>query len=148
MGIEGLHLAFTTKDPHTIANFYRETLGFANAGSHRPGAKVKPGYLRNNENKGSLYLQTTRDSSVEFQNYDLAYHWVAQLGGRPPEESLSGQICLIVRDVDRIYDRLSKKGVQFFSAPHEMPWGDRIVECADPEGRRVIFAEVQKKKKK
>lgn len=147
MGIEGVHLAFTTKEPHATLNFYRDTLGFVNVGSTRARGTLKPGFSRNDEGRGILRLQATRDTAMEFQDYSLAYHWVAQLGGRPPEEPLSGQIYLIVRDVDRVYDRLSKKGVEFFSAPREMPWGHRIIECADPEGRRVIFAEISKKKK-
>ncbi len=147
MGIEGLHLTFTTKEPHVIANFYRDSLGFVDAGAQRPTATLKPGYARSDEIRGSLCLRTTRDTLIEFQDYNMAYHWVAQLGGRPPEEPLSGEIYLLVRDVDRVFERLSKKGIQFFSPPREMPWGHRIVECSDPEGRRVIFAEVVKKKK-
>jgi uncharacterized glyoxalase superfamily protein PhnB len=147
MGIEGLHLTFTTKEPHIVANFYRDSLGFVDAGVQRPTAALNPGYARNDEIRGSLCLRTTRDTLIEFQDYNMAYHWVAQLGGRPPEEPLSSEIYLLVRDVDRVYERLSKKGVQFFSPPREMPWGHRIVECSDPEGRRLIFAEVLKKKK-
>jgi uncharacterized glyoxalase superfamily protein PhnB len=145
MGIEALHLAFTSKDPHAIANFYRDTLGFVDAGPHRPGARLRPGYARSEESRGLLQLKCTRDSGIEFQNYDVAYHWVAQLGGRPPEEPLTAQIFLLVKDVDRVYERLSKKGVQFFGPPRDMPWGVRIVECFDPEGRRVVFAEGLKK---
>jgi uncharacterized glyoxalase superfamily protein PhnB len=147
MGIEGLHMTFTTKEPHVVANFYRDSLGFVDASAQRPTATLKPGYARNDEIRGSLCLRPTRDTLIEFQDYNMAYHWVAQLGGRPPEEPLSGQIYLLVRDVDRAYERLSKKGVQFFAPPREMPWGHRIIECSDPEGRRVIFAEVMKKKR-
>ena len=147
MGIEGLHLTFTTKEPHVIANFYRDSLGFVDAGAQRATTTLKPGYAKSDEIRGSLCLRTTRDTLIEFQDYSMAYHWVTQLGGRPPEEPLSAEIYLLVRDVDRVYERLSKKGVQFFSPPREMPWGHRIVECSDPEGRRVIFAEVIKKKK-
>lgn len=147
MGIEALHLGFTTKEPHIVTNFYRDTLGFVDAMSQRPAATLKPGYARNDEIRGSLRLQITRDSSIEFQDYNMAYHWVAQLGGRPPEDPISSQVYFLVRDVDRVYDRLSKKGVQFFGPPREMPWGHRIVECWDPEGRRVVFAQAVKKKK-
>jgi uncharacterized glyoxalase superfamily protein PhnB len=146
MGIEGMHLAFTTKEPHAVANFYRDILGFVDSGPLRPKGTLKPGYSHRDEPRGVLQLQSTRDSTVGFQDYHLAYHWVTQLGGRPPEEPLSAQIYFLVRDVDRLYERLNKKGVQFFDAPREMPWGHRVIECADPEGRRVVFAEVIKKK--
>ena len=147
MGLEGAQLGFTTKDPHALAFFYRDTLGFPMGGSQRQGSAHKPGFSYSDESRGVLSLQTMRDLSVHFQDYNLAYHWVAQLGGRPPEEPLSAQIFLLVRDVDRVYERLLKKGVQFFSPPREMPWGLRIVECADPEGRRIVFAEVRKRKR-
>ncbi len=147
MGIEGVHLLFTTKDPHAINSFYRDTLGFPMAVEKRRRATHKPGFSYMDESRGLLSLQSTKDTSMGFQDYNLAYHWVAQLGGRPPEEPLSAQIYLIVRDVDRIYDHLLKKGVQFFSPPRDMPWGHRIAECADPEGRRVVFAELLKKRR-
>ncbi len=147
MGIEEVHLMFTTKDPHAAAFFYRETLGFPFAPEKRRPSAPKPGFAYHDDSRGVLTLRSSRDTSIHFQDYNLAYHWVAQLGGRPPEEPLYGQIYFIVRDVDRIYEQLSRKGVQFFGPPRDVPWGYRTLECADPEGRRVVFAEAIKKRK-
>lgn len=147
MKIQGVQLVFTTKNPPVIASFYRDTLGFVDAAAKRPGKNLKPGFSRPGEALGGIQVQTTRDTGVDFQDYNLAYHQVTQMGGRPPEEPLYGQMYLIVDDANKIYERLSKKGVQFFGAPREMPSGHLIAECADPEGRRIIFAEVLKKRR-
>lgn len=147
MGIEGLHLAFTTKSTHALASFYRDILGFVDANHRRRAARLKPGYSRSDDATGMLEIQSTRDSSFGFQDYNLAYHQVTQTGGRPPEEPLTPQIFLLVKNVDRVFERLSRKGVQFFSPPRDMPSGYRVVECLDPEGRRLTFAEALKTRK-
>ncbi|MDD5544902.1 MAG: VOC family protein [Acidobacteriia bacterium] len=147
MKIQGVQLVFTTKNPPVIASFYRDTLGFVEAAAKRPGMALKPGFSRAGEVLGGIQIQPTRDTGVDFQDYSLAYHQITQMGGRPPEEPLYGQIFLIVDDANKIYERLSKKGVQFFGPPREMPSGHLVAECADPEGRRIIFAEILKKRR-
>lgn len=147
MGIEGLHLAFTTKSTHALASFYRDILGFVDASHRRRASRLKPGYSRSDDAIGMLEIQSTRDTSIAFQDYNLAYHQVTQTGGRPPEEPLTPQLFLIVRNVDRVYERLSKKGMQFFGPPRDMPSGYRVAECLDPEGRRLTFAQVLKTRK-
>ena len=60
--------------------------------------------------------------------------------GRPGAGVHDGHITLMVEDVDRLYQELKAKGVNFFSAPQERAWGQRTVYLADPEGHLIELA--------
>ena len=60
--------------------------------------------------------------------------------GRPGAGVHDGHITLMVEDVDRLYQGLKAKGVNFFSAPQERAWGQRTVYLADPEGHLIELA--------
>jgi len=39
-----------------------------------------------------------------------------------------------VDDVDKLYEELKDKGVQFLSQPKTQPWGQRVAYFTDPDG--------------
>lgn len=64
------------------------------------------------------------------------------LGGimtRPPDMPVSGWIFYIrVKDLDATVDRVKSSGGKLLNGPIEVPGGDRIAQCVDPQG--AMFA--------
>lgn len=48
-------------------------------------------------------------------------------------------ISFLVEDVDRIYQDLKAKGVQFNGEPADQEWGARLVGLKDPDGNNLYF---------
>ncbi|MCS6926878.1 MAG: VOC family protein [Candidatus Binatia bacterium] len=48
-------------------------------------------------------------------------------------------ISFLVEDVDRIYQDLKAKGVQFDGEPADQEWGARLVGLKDPDGNNLYF---------
>lgn len=120
-----------------------------------PEAAPAPGCFSWNE------LATT-DFEAAFGFYSTLFGWTKQeamdmgeagiyqiygrggppLGGmfnRPPEMPVSAWLYYImVEDVDRSVERVKELGGQVLNGPMEVPGGDRIAQCADPQG--AIFA--------
>ncbi len=55
----------------------------------------------------------------------------AELGGQGIE------IVIRVDDVDRRYQELRGKGIEFEGTPADQPWGSRHVWLIDPDGNRI-----------
>ena len=78
------------------------------------------------------------------------------MGFMPPHPDMRGEqprpreptLYFEVKDVDRAYAQLIVKGAALAGPPVEMPWGDRVVTTADPEGRTIMLASKVKKKRK
>lgn len=52
-------------------------------------------------------------------------------------------IALTVKDVDKLFEKLKKKGIKFLSRPQKSPDGyARIVFCKDPEGNIVELVQL------
>lgn len=60
---------------------------------------------------------------------------------RSLEGRLSQRLYIYVDDVDAHYERARKAGAQILYEPDTHFYGDRVYECADPEGHRWKFAQ-------
>jgi catechol 2,3-dioxygenase-like lactoylglutathione lyase family enzyme len=56
------------------------------------------------------------------------------------EQRAGIHIELTTDDLDRLYEELKARGVEFFEPPHEEPW-ERSIRAYDPDGYTVEFAE-------
>jgi catechol 2,3-dioxygenase-like lactoylglutathione lyase family enzyme len=56
------------------------------------------------------------------------------------EQRAGIHIELTTADLDRLYEELKARGVEFFEPPHEEPW-ERSMRAYDPDGYTVEFAE-------
>jgi catechol 2,3-dioxygenase-like lactoylglutathione lyase family enzyme len=56
------------------------------------------------------------------------------------EQRAGIHIELTTDDLDRLYEELKARGVEFFEPPHEEPW-ERSMRAYDPDGYTVEFAE-------
>lgn len=43
-------------------------------------------------------------------------------------------VSLQVADVERLYEDLSSRGVEFLAAPEQQPWGGTLAHLRDPDG--------------
>jgi lactoylglutathione lyase len=60
-----------------------------------------------------------------------------QLGGEPTATPRSGATAFMTTftdDADRLHDDLVGKGIEFFQAPTDQPWGVRTAYFKDPDG--------------
>ena len=54
------------------------------------------------------------------------------------------EIFLIVDDVDKAYESLKKKGVEFLTEPKNMHWGARAATFTDPDGNKFTIEHFKK----
>jgi len=73
-----------------------------------------------------------------------------EIGLRPKSSVEIGKdaasIQFLVNDVDREYQELIGKGVEFTSKPHDEPWGGRQASFRDPDGNLLEITEINWKK--
>jgi len=114
---------YTTHNLEGVKRFYTELLGFS-------GFRYMP-------DGPYLAVQTGPSSSLGFMppRPGPPEQW------QPPREPT---LYLMVDDVDRAYRDLVSKGVMFESEPRDMPWGHRVAQLRDPEGRSVQLAQLKK----
>jgi len=55
------------------------------------------------------------------------------------------EIFLLVDDVDKAYQSLKEKGVQFVTQPKDMHWGARAATLVDPDGNKFTLEHFPKK---
>lgn len=55
-------------------------------------------------------------------------------------KTIGSGISLIVDDVDKVYEELSAKGVEFPMPPFDAPWGARGANFNDPEGNTFFIS--------
>ncbi len=122
IGMMVQHLDYTSQSMDEIKRFYTELLGFTKF-NHMTG---EMNYLR---------VETGPSSSLGFMPpmEGAPEQW------RPPREP---NLYLIVKDVDAAYRAIAARGVTFDDPPQNMPWGHRVANLRDPEGRRVCLAQV------
>ncbi len=71
--------------------------------------------------------------------------FAAQQGGALPERRVFGlsnppgfdHISFLVDDVDRTYEEIRGRGVEFESAPANQAWGARATTLRDPDGNNI-----------
>ena len=54
------------------------------------------------------------------------------------------EIFLLVDDVDKAYQSLKEKGVQFITEPKNMHWGARAATFVDPDGNKFTIETLKK----
>lgn len=65
-----------------------------------------------------------------------------ELIGRPAgKASISGEILVLVDDVEAEAARLRNAGVEVLSGPTDRPWGQRTLHVLDPDGHVVELAQ-------
>jgi lactoylglutathione lyase len=123
IGFLNQHLDYTSHDVESVKHFYTEILGFTDA-------QYMPEYRY-------LAVRTGATSSLGFMPPmpGPPEQW------RPPREPT---IYIAVADVDRAHRELVSRGVTFEQPPTDMPWGHRVAQLRDPEGRSITLAEVKK----
>jgi predicted enzyme related to lactoylglutathione lyase len=119
IGFENQHCGFSSRDLDAVRRFYSEQLGFTHV-------EVIPPY-------NSLVVRTGDSSTLGFTG-------AADLGSMLAVHEAS--IYFSVKNVDRCYEELTKRGVKFEGPPVDKPWGYRVVVTHDPDGRRILFASV------
>jgi len=74
------------------------------------------------------------------------YYVEFDVGGTDLGFELKGeqQIFMLVDDVDKEYQDLRKKGVNFVTEPKDQHWGGRTAMFADPDGNKFILVSFKK----
>jgi catechol 2,3-dioxygenase-like lactoylglutathione lyase family enzyme len=60
--------------------------------------------------------------------------------GRPAPGPDRAAVTVLVEDVNRVFQELSGRGVQFLGGPKDRAWGQRSVYFRDPEGHLIELA--------
>ena len=125
IGFLSQHMDYTSHDVEAIRRFYTRLLGFGDFQ-----------YLPANQ---YLAVRTGPTSSLGFMPPmpGPPEDW------RPPREPT---IYLFVADVDRACRELESRGVVIDRKPADMPWGHRVAQLRDPEGRSITLAQNQRRK--
>ena len=115
------NIGIACADLQRSVTFY-EKLGFSNAFQNDRGCMMVAGSAR-------LFVFT------------------AQAGTAPPPQrsfDLQGppgidHISFLTDDVDRTYEEIRSRGVEFESAPANQPWGARAAMLRDPDGNNIYL---------
>jgi len=123
IGFLSQHMDYTSHDVEAIRRFYTRLLGFDDFQ-----------YLPANQ---YLAVRTGPTSSLGFMPPmpGPPEDW------RPPREPT---LYLFVADVDRACRELESRGVVIDREPADMPWGHRVAQLRDPEGRSITLAQNQR----
>ena len=119
IGLQVQHVDFLTLRLDLVKRFYTEVLGFKQ--------------FRQEPKLNYLVIRTAHGASLGFMPPNPQ-----MLGEQPPPREPT--LYFLVDDVDRVYEKLVAKGVDFLAPPTEMPWGHRVITTQDPEGRTVMLA--------
>jgi len=124
IGFVSQHMDYTSHDVEAIRRFYTKLLGFSDFQ-----------YLPANQ---YLAVRTGPTSSLGFMPPmpGPPEQW------RPPREPT---LYLFVEDVDRACRELASRGVTIDRPPADMPWGHRVAQLRDPEGRGITLAQNQRR---
>jgi predicted enzyme related to lactoylglutathione lyase len=125
IGFVSQHMDYTSHDIEAVKRFYTRLLGFTDFQ-----------YLPANQ---YLAVRTGPTSSIGFMPPmpGPPEDW------RPPREPT---LYLFVADVDRACRELESRGVVIDRPPADMPWGHRVAQLRDPEGRSVTLAQNRRRR--
>lgn len=123
IGLLSQHMDYTTHRLSDVKRFYTDLLGFRK--------------FEQDPQMNYLYVQTGHSSSVGFMP--------PMVGQGEPSPAKEPTLYFMVKDVDRAYNDLAARGVQFEGPPADMPWGHRVIVTVDPEGRRVMLATTKRR---
>ena len=120
------------RDVEKCMSFYRDKLGFKLNHQDEESAFLAIG------DKGGLILGLISVDSVA--------RLISEKQVRPREETVHRTYyAVFVEDVDREYEELKGKGVNFVKPPATQPWGQRIGYFEDPEGNLWEISQLPKK---
>lgn len=120
MGLESLHLDYTSHNLEEVRRFYTQQLGFTK--------------FQWDPQWSYLWVQTSNGASLGF---------MPPMGG-PPMMPREPNLYFLVADVDEAYRKLQTRGVSFEGPPEDKPWGHRVLITRDPEGRSIWIAQIKK----
>lgn len=128
--LDGLTLAVSSVK--RSMKFYSETLGFAIVVDAAPDfALVRVG----GKGGGTIGLLALRHA----------------VGGKAqrvtPSMRAGAHVELSTSDLDRLYERLKKRGVEFDGPPHDEPW-ERVACARDPDGYALEFSQDERASRK
>jgi predicted enzyme related to lactoylglutathione lyase len=125
IGFVSQHMDYTSHDIEAVKRFYTRLLGFTDFQ-----------YVPANQ---YLAVRTGPTSSIGFMPPmpGPPEDW------RPPREPT---LYLFVADVDRACRELESRGVVIDRPPADMPWGHRVAQLRDPEGRSVTLAQNRRRR--
>jgi predicted enzyme related to lactoylglutathione lyase len=122
MGLESLHVDYTSLNLEEVRRFYTQQLGFTK--------------FTWDPQWGYLWVQTSNGSSLGF---------MPPVQGAPPMLPREPNLYFLVADVDEAYRKLQTRGVSFEGPPEDKPWGHRVLITRDPEGRSIWIAQPKRK---
>ncbi len=110
-------------------HFYRDVLGFEVAWG--------------NENTGYADFQTEGGSTLALFEQSSMAHAVG-VEDLPVDSTSMDRVCLVflVGNVDKAYEALLQKGVEFITKPTDRrDWGIRVAHFRDPDGNLIEISE-------
>ena len=123
MMLKGVGARILADDIPVLYDFYTEKLGFKVYWGDRDGSYVSFGESDSDKPAFAIFLKS---GMKEYPEY-------APLPEQPKADHVV--YCTGADDVDVVYEELKAKGVEFMSAPRNMPgWFMRCVYFRDPEG--------------
>ena len=121
MGLESLHVDYTSLNLEEVRRFYTQQLGFTK--------------FTWDPQWNYLWVQTSNGSSLGFM----------PPMSHPTMMPREPNIYFLVADVDEAYRKLQTRGVSFEGPPEDKPWGHRVLITRDPEGRSIWIAQPKRK---
>ena len=115
------NIGIAAGDPKRSVGFY-EKLGFTNAFANDRGCLMVAGAARL-----FIFLAKEAGAAPPRRAFDL---------NNPPGID---HISFLVDDVDRTYEEIRGRGVEFESAPADQPWGARAAMLRDPDGNNIYL---------
>ncbi len=109
------------KDLEKCISFYRDKLGLQ---------------LKNKEDDFAyLVFSNQAGPGIGLISMKSAANLLSEAQVQPKKESVHRTyLAVFLDDVDKEYEQLRSKGVQFIKPPTDFPWGQRIAYFEDPEG--------------
>jgi len=122
----GYAILYVPSVPEAIA-FYERAFGFADS------------FLHEGKDYGELKTGATK---LAFTSHELAEKAVPfkYIPATPEGKKLGVEFTLTFPDVDGLFQRALEAGAVEVSAPHDMPWGQRVAYVADIHGFVVGLA--------
>jgi catechol 2,3-dioxygenase-like lactoylglutathione lyase family enzyme len=124
-------IVLIVSDLERSIEFYRDKLGMQVRYRYRGFVALEAGPV-------PLQLESLDEAAKTFGNEAL-------LVGRQAGHRLA--FTVLVDDVDEAYRELENRGVRFFKAPTDMPWGHRNADFEDPDGNIwVLYKQLEKQR--
>jgi len=109
-------ITFYVSDPERAKRFYEETLG--------------------------LEKKYEYSSYVGFECGGVEVGLIPKLEKEHKASTFTPSVDFLVYDVERVYNELKQKGVEFIRDLHEEPWGGRQATFTDPDGNVLEIVQI------